>query len=75
VLGFESVWNVSRVGPNSVSVGDSKFESFGLVRSHAHLQCFSVASIGATRPHPLFYGISEDIWFSVLLLLCVILGH
>jgi hypothetical protein len=37
-----SAWKVRWVGPNSVLLGDSKFDSFGLVWFCAHLQWFSV---------------------------------
>lgn len=46
ILGFGSAWKVSEIGPNSISVSDSKFDSFGLIWSHAHLQYFSVVLTG-----------------------------
>lgn len=66
---FEPAWKVSRDGPNFISVGDTKFGCFGLVRSHARLQCLAVILI--RRPgDPLI-----PVLFRLLLILCLAVGH
>jgi hypothetical protein len=78
VLGFGSVWMMSWVGPNYISVGDSKFDFFSLVWFCAHLECFSVVLIGQpglSHCSLLFLRISGFVFYHYCILFWVIAGH
>lgn len=71
MLGFGvGAWKVRGVGPNSVLLGHSKFDSLHLPPLVTF--CFK----WTTRPCPLFSGTDnfQNTWFCILLL-CIILGH